>query len=94
MLWKIGGNGTRQKKGIKMNLDAFLEIESKYGLIEDQINGFHYWIYFRHVLHNELEAARAGHGEESGTFFVAAVESQDRDFVVFGKIQQDSQRET
>ena len=46
-----------------MNLDAFLEIESKYGLIEDQINGFHYWIYFRHVLHNELEAARAGHGE-------------------------------
>lgn len=45
-----------------MNLDAFLEIENKYGLLEERLDGFAYWIYFRHVLHNELEASKAGHG--------------------------------
>lgn len=45
-----------------MNLDAFLEIENRYGLLEERYDGFAYWIYFRHVLHNELEASKAGHG--------------------------------
>lgn len=45
-----------------MNLDALLEIEKKYGLLEDRIDGFAYWVYFRHVLHNELEASKKGHG--------------------------------
>jgi len=46
-----------------MNLDAFLEIENKYGLLEERFGGFAYWIYFRHVLHNELEASKEGHGD-------------------------------
>lgn len=46
-----------------MNLDAFLEIENRYGLLKERYDGFAYWIYFRHVLHNELEASKEGHGD-------------------------------
>lgn len=33
-----------------MNLDCFLEIEEKYKLYDEEIDGFHYWIYVRSVL--------------------------------------------
>lgn len=46
-----------------MNLDAFLEIESKYGLIKEKINGFAFWEYFRFGLHSELLASQAGYGQ-------------------------------
>lgn len=37
-----------------MRLEAFLEIEHKYGLIQDQVNGFAYWTYFRHDLAEDI----------------------------------------
>lgn len=33
-----------------MELDVFLEIEHKYGLIQDKLDGFAYWTYFRRDL--------------------------------------------
>lgn len=38
-----------------MKLDFFLEVENKYGLIQDEIDGFAYWTYFRCDLKWELE---------------------------------------
>lgn len=37
-----------------MELDAFLEIEHKYGLIRDRLNGFAYWTYFRRDLAGDI----------------------------------------
>ena len=37
-----------------MNLDAFLEIENKYGLVQDKVDGFAYWAYFRGELGREI----------------------------------------
>lgn len=37
-----------------MELDSFLEIEHKYGLIQDRIDGFAYWTYFRHGIAGEI----------------------------------------
>lgn len=42
-----------------MKLDSFLEIENKYGLIQDEIDGFAYWTYFRCDLKWELEQLEA-----------------------------------
>ena len=42
-----------------MKLVAFLEIENKYGLIHDEIDGFAYWTYFRCDLKWELEQLEA-----------------------------------
>lgn len=46
-----------------MKLDDFLEIEKKYGLIEDRLNGFAYWTYFRYDLEWELEVQKNSYGE-------------------------------
>lgn len=46
-----------------MNLDAFLEIENKYGLVQDKIDGFAYWTYFRSNLQREaLKIKGSGSG--------------------------------
>lgn len=37
-----------------MDLKYFLEIEHKYGLTDEQIDGFAYWTYFRHDLAGEI----------------------------------------
>ena len=37
-----------------MELDAFLEIEHKYGLIHDKLDGFAYWTYFRRDLAGDI----------------------------------------
>lgn len=37
-----------------MDLKAFLEIEHKYGLTEERLDGFAYWTFFRRVLAAEL----------------------------------------
>lgn len=42
-----------------MKLDPFLEIENKYSLIQDEIDGFAYWTYFRCDLKWELEQLEA-----------------------------------
>lgn len=39
-----------------MKLDAFLEIENQYGLVQDEIDGFAYWTYFRCDLKWDLES--------------------------------------
>ena len=38
-----------------MKLDGFLEVEKEYGLVEDEIEGFAYWTYFRCDLKWDLE---------------------------------------
>lgn len=37
-----------------MDLEPFLKIEHKYGLIQDKIDGFAYWTYFRHVVERDI----------------------------------------
>lgn len=37
-----------------MDLEPFLEIENKYGLIQDRLDGFAYWTYFRHDLAGDI----------------------------------------
>lgn len=37
-----------------MKLDAFLEIEHKYKLIQEQLDGFAYWTYFRNALAGDI----------------------------------------
>lgn len=38
-----------------MKLDSFLEIENQYGLVQDEIDGFAYWTFFRCELKWDLE---------------------------------------
>lgn len=49
-----------------MNLDSFLEIEHKYGLVQDQIDGFAYWTYYR----TELEEAIMKIADSGGELYV------------------------
>ncbi len=46
-----------------MKLDDFLAIEKKYGLIEDKLDGFAYWTFFRTDLEWELEVQKNSYGE-------------------------------
>lgn len=46
-----------------MKLDDFLRIEKKYGLIEDKVDGFAYWTYFRSDLEWDLEVQKNAYGE-------------------------------
>lgn len=46
-----------------MKLDDFLAIEKKYGLIEERLDGFAYWTYFRSDLEWELEVQKNSYGE-------------------------------
>ncbi len=46
-----------------MDLAPFLEIEHKYGLIEDCIDGFAYWTYFRHDIAGEVMIKMDAGGE-------------------------------
>lgn len=46
-----------------MKLDFFLEIEHKYGLVEEQLDGFAYWTYFRTELEESIMQI-ADSGEE------------------------------
>ncbi len=55
-----------------MELEPLLEIEHKYGLIQDQIDGFAYWTYFRH----ELEGAIKKKLDSGGALYVYPVRSK------------------
>lgn len=46
-----------------MNLDPFLEIENRYGLVKDQIDGFAYWTYFRSDLERDIMKKYDSSGE-------------------------------
>lgn len=46
-----------------MDLTPFLEIEHKYGLVEDRLDGFAYWTYFRHDLTGEIMKKMDAGGE-------------------------------
>lgn len=46
-----------------MNLDFFLEIEKKYNLIQDSLDGFAYWTYFRYHLEWKIAASKNSYGE-------------------------------
>ncbi|MDE6492676.1 MAG: hypothetical protein K2L37_05975, partial [Lactobacillus sp.] len=46
-----------------MELDSFLEIEHKYGLIQDRLDGFAYWVYFRNILAGDIMKRLDGAGE-------------------------------
>lgn len=46
-----------------MELKSFLEIEHKYGLIQDRLDGFAYWTYFRHALKSDIMKKLESAGE-------------------------------
>lgn len=46
-----------------MTLEAFLEIEDKYDLLQDKIDGFAYWAYFRHDLAEDIMKKMDAGGE-------------------------------
>lgn len=46
-----------------MDLDYFLEIEHKYGLVQERLNGFAYWVYFRNAFAGDIMKKLDGAGE-------------------------------
>ncbi|MBD5448667.1 MAG: hypothetical protein HDR28_00610 [Lachnospiraceae bacterium] len=46
-----------------MDLEPFLEIEKKYGLIQETLDGFAFWTYFRRDLASEIMKKKDGEGE-------------------------------
>ncbi|MCM1266534.1 MAG: hypothetical protein NC302_01405 [Bacteroidales bacterium] len=53
---RIGGKAV-------MNWNAFLEIEHRYGLVEEQLDGFAYWTYFRNILAVDIMTKMDSAGE-------------------------------
>lgn len=43
-----------------MEIDKFLEVENKYGLLEKEIDGFSYWVYSRFFIYDYLKNSGTG----------------------------------